>query len=134
MSETPEIREDQVDALLAAARERLAFGWTQGTMLQDLEGEPTSDPAEAARFCVLGAFAHASHSLHTDAYTYHSAMQRLCEAIDPDATRAAPLVFIPVWNDARERTQDDVLAAFDAALARAPRTSSAEPVFRSGAA
>jgi hypothetical protein len=110
--------ERQVDELLLAARERLAFGWTQGMTLQDLEGKPTSDPAEAARFCVLGAFAHASHALHTDAYTYHSAMQRLCEAIDPAATRAAPLVFIPVWNDAEERTQDDVLAAFDAALSR----------------
>ena len=113
-----EIREEQVDALLLAARERLAFGWTQGTTLQTLDGEPTSDPAEAARFCVLGAFAHASHSLHTDAGTYHSAMQRLCEAIDPDATRAAPLVFIPVWNDTEGRTQDEVLAAFDAALSR----------------
>jgi hypothetical protein len=118
VSEIPEIREDQVDELLLATRERLAFGWTQGTTLQDIDGVPTSDPAEAARFCVLGAFAHASHALHADVYTYHSAMQRLCEAIDPAATRAAPLVFIPVWNDARERTQDDVLAAFDAALAR----------------
>ena len=126
--------ETKIDELLLATRERLAFGWTQGTTLQDIDGEPTSDPAEAARFCVLGAFAHASHSLHTDAYTYHSAMQRLCEAIDPSATRAAPLVFIPVWNDAEERTQDDVLAAFDAALARAPRTSSAVPASRSGAA
>jgi hypothetical protein len=110
--------ETQVDELLLATRERLAFGWTQGTTLQTLDGEPTSDPAEAARFCVLGAFAHASHALHADAYTYHSAMQRLCEAIDPAATRAAPLVFIPVWNDAEGRTQDDVLAAFDAALSR----------------
>jgi hypothetical protein len=126
--------ETKVDELLLATRERLAFGWTQGTTLQDLDGRPTSDPAEAARFCVLGAFAHASHSLHADAYTYHSAMQRLCEAIDPAATRAAPLVFIPVWNDAQERTQDDVLAAFDAALSRAPRTSSAAPASRSGVA
>jgi hypothetical protein len=130
----PESRDAQVDELLLATRERLAFGWTQGTTLQDLDGAPTSDPAEAARFCVLGAFAHASHALHADAYTYHSAMQRLCETIDPSATRAAPLVFIPVWNDAEERTQDDVLAAFDAALARAPRTSSAVPASRSGAA
>ncbi|HVN60757.1 MAG TPA: hypothetical protein VMT59_05815 [Gaiellaceae bacterium] len=118
----PEIREEQVEELLLATRERLAFGWTQGTTLQDIHGEPTSDPAEAARFCVLGAFAHASHALHADADTYHSAMQRLCEAIDPAATRAAPLVFIPVWNDAQERTQDDVLAAFDAALSR-PRAA-----------
>ena len=114
----PESRDAQVDELLLAARERLAFGWTQGTTLQDIDGVPTSDPAEAARFCVLGAFAHASHALHADAYTYHSAMQRLCETIDPSATRAAPLVFIPVWNDAEGRTQDDFLAAFDAALSR----------------
>ena len=114
--------EAKVDELLLAARERLAFGWTQGTTLQDLGGAPTSDPAEAARFCVLGAFAHASHTLHSDAGTYHSALQRLCDVIDPGATRAAPLVAIPVWNDAEGRTQDDVLAALDAALAR-----SAEP-------
>ncbi len=112
----------KVDELLLATRERLAFGWTQGTTLQDLEGAPTSDPAEAARFCVLGAFAHASHSLHSDTDTYHSAMQRLCDVIDPAATRAAPLVAIPVWNDAQERTQDDVLAAFDAALSRSRAT------------
>lgn len=118
MSEIPEVREEQVEALLLAARERLAFGWTQGTTLQDLEGEPTSDPSEAVRFCVLGAFAHASHALHSDTYTYHSAMQRLCEVIDPGATRAAPLVVIPVWNDAQERTRGEVLAAFDAALSR----------------
>ncbi len=134
MSEIPEIREEQVAELLLAARERLAFGWTQGTTLQDIEGEPTSDPAEAARFCVLGAFAHASHSLHTDVYTYHSAMQRLCDVIDPGATRSAPLVVIPVWNDAHGRTQDEVLAAFDAALARASRTSSASPASHCGAA
>ena len=118
----PASRDAQVDELLLATRERLAFGWTQGTTLQDIDGVPTSDPAEAARFCVLGAFAHASHALHADAYTYHSAMQRLCETIDPSATRAAPLVFIPIWNDAEERTQDDVLAAFDAALSR-PRAA-----------
>ena len=110
--------ETQVDELLVATRERLAFGWTQGTTLQDLEGAPTSEPSEAARFCVLGAFAHASYSLGSDVDTYHSALQRLCDVIDPGATRAAPLVAIPVWNDAHERTQDDVLAAFDAALAR----------------
>jgi hypothetical protein len=116
--------EAQVDELLLAARERLAFGWTQGTTLQDLDGAPTSDPAEAARFCVLGALAHTSHALGSDTHTYHSAMQRLCEVIDPGATRAAPLVAIPVWNDAQERTQDDVLAAFDAALAGAGRVPS----------
>jgi hypothetical protein len=121
----PELPQDQVDELLLATRERLAFGWTQGTTLQDLDGAPTSDPARAARFCVLGAFAHASHALHADAYTYHTAMQRLCEAIDPAATRAAPLVYIPVWNDARERTQGEVLAAFDAALSRSG--AAAEP-------
>jgi len=107
-----------VDQLLLAARERLAFGWTQGTTLEDLDGAPTSDPAAAARFCVLGAFAHASHALHADTETYHSAMQRLCDVIDPSATRAAPLVAIPVWNDAAGRTQGEVLAAFDAALSR----------------
>jgi len=107
------IREEQVDELLLAARERLAFGWVQGTTLESLDGEPTSDPAEAARFCVLGAFAHASHALHSDATTYRRALQRLCEVIDP---KAAPEVAIPVWNDAKERTQGDVLAAFDAAL------------------
>lgn len=116
MNEIPEIREEQVEELLLAARERLAFGWTQGTTLEDLGGDPTSDPAEAVRFCVLGAFAHASHSLHSDAYTYRSAMQRLCEVIDPESS--APEVVIPIWNDAQERTQGDVLAAFDAALAR----------------
>ena len=126
MSEIPEIREEQVDELLLAARERLAFGWTQGTTLQDLEGAPTSDPSEAARFCVLGALAHASHALHSDVHTYHSAMQRLCEVIDPGATRAAPLVAIPVWNDAEGRTQDDVLAAFDAALSRSRAAAPAQ--------
>ena len=110
----------RVDELLVAARERLAFGWTQGATLETIDGERTSDPAEAARFCVLGAFAHASHELHADADTYHSAMQRLCDVIDPAATRAAPLVAIPVWNDAAERTQDEVLAAFDLALAGLP--------------
>ena len=112
----PETRETQVDELLRAARERLAFGWTQGTTLQTLEGEPTSDPAEAARFCVLGAFAHASHALGADARTYRRALQRLSEAVDPEADRSAPEVVLPVWNDAEERTQGDVLAAFDAAL------------------
>jgi hypothetical protein len=118
VNEIPEIREEQVEELLLATRERLAFGWVQGTTLQDLGGDPTSDPAEAARFCVLGAFAHASHSLHSDVYTYRSAMQRLCEVIDPEGS--APEVVIPIWNDALERTQGDVLAAFDTALARSP--------------
>jgi hypothetical protein len=120
VNEIPEIREEQVEELLLATRERLAFGWVQGTTLQDLGGDPTSDPEEAARFCVLGAFAHASHSLHADAYTYRSAMQRLCDVIDPAGL--APEVVIPVWNDALERTQAEVLAAFDVALSRSAST------------
>lgn len=98
--------------VLRDARGLIAKGWTQGEFSRDANGDycPMSDPA-AACFCAMGAVYRVTLSedgipipIHNDVYAL------LCDAVGGSVVD---------WNDRRGRTQAEVLAVFDRAIAAA---------------
>jgi hypothetical protein len=83
---------DETTKLLIAARERIERGWCQKKMR--LGGE----------VCMVGAMA--------DARANEEAWRRMARA-----TGIANLAVLADWNDRPERTKEEVLAAFDRAIA-----------------
>lgn len=103
--------------VLVRARGLIEQGWCQGVGARDARGhEVGALMREACSWCTLGALSRALDLSNTDAYgvDYTRAREAIADAIgrDCDGGRA-----IAVWNDHRERTQADVLAAFDRAIA-----------------
>jgi hypothetical protein len=82
--------------LLIAARELVERGWCKGIV--------------PGGVCADFALSH-SYRWHRDGdpLALDKAMDRLQRAIGP--------VRVPVWNDRPERTKEDVLAAYDRAIA-----------------
>lgn len=98
MSSARSVRE-----VLVAARERIAKpgGWTQRAYARDAEGRATAIfGGRAVCYCALGALT----SVDADPYVY--AVLRNVVEVSTD-----------LWNDAPGRTQAQVIAAFDAAIA-----------------
>lgn len=103
--------------ILKAAREKVAAGWTQGENARDEDGNPVGAGA-AACWCAYGAIDAATPREglgYAEFYRVRSdAMLILRDAIGlPGTNRIAD------WNDAPGRTQAEVLAAFDRAIALA---------------
>lgn len=98
--------ETTVVDVLRQARELLAEPgrWTQGSLARDADGHssPLRGPA-AVCWCSIGAVERITKTPGT-AYKY---------------LKAAMGCGIAAWNDAPERTQSEVVAAFDAAVALA---------------
>lgn len=98
--------------ILVKARDYIERGWSQGHYARTAAGRQTDeDDALAASWCPLGAIMMAapdSVRLRDDAG------DALCVAIGAEGKSGST---IPEWNDAAERTQADVLAAFDRAIA-----------------
>jgi hypothetical protein len=96
---------DAVKALVEA-RAMVAMGWTQGVYARDADGndiEDCDDTRDAACWCASGA-------LHLSGGTFGShARSALVAAIETSD--------IAGWNDDPARTQEEVLAAFDKAIA-----------------
>ena len=97
--------------LLMKAREMIGGpdAWTQGVSARDGADNkvvPWSD--EAVCFCPLGALDGARLSFGNDHVPYYAVLERLSAQMDHG---------IVGWNDAQERTHEDVLAAFDRAIA-----------------
>ena len=94
--------------ILTAARALVARGWCQNASARD-----TNDcdvhylSPSAVRFCMSGALAVAT----ANNFEFDKAKNYI------------GVGFIPYWNDAPERTQADVLAAFDAAVELARKES-----------
>jgi hypothetical protein len=95
---------------LGAVRKRIERGWSQEADARDGSGKAVAMVGESAEaWSVLGAFALAA----TDGIPInhiHGALRALA-----DVTQANSL---KEWNDAPLRTQQDVLDALDAAIAR----------------
>lgn len=85
---------------LVAARTLIAEGWTQGEYWTVIDG--------CKCYCPIGALTFASDG-YPAAFT--AAWQLLSRAINDK--------FLVRWNDRPERTQAEVLAAFDRAIALA---------------
>lgn len=91
--------------ILIGARERIARGWAQGNFAYNAEGDRvgSSDP-EACKWCVVGAI----YATTDRPFLRQDAMSAVAVHSKTGA--------LPIWNDAPERTQADVLAAFDRAI------------------
>lgn len=88
-------------SVLFAAREAVSRGWCQGTF-RDSEG----------RVCAVGAIRRAAggdESAVAPGITVNRALDTFIEAND------IPWL-VSSWNDAPNRTQNDVVAAFDRAI------------------
>lgn len=85
---------------LERARARVAKGWCQGWYAKGKSGKDVSILSKyAVQWCAIGAF-----KTHMPA----GAESALKQAIDT--------YHVIAWNDAKQRTQEEVLAAFDRAI------------------
>lgn len=92
---------------LKEARALIAQGWTQGCAARDAEGnDVNSVDISAVSFCIYGACRRASVGRRKESYK-----------LSTNALRDAGMINLSTWNDAPDRTQADVLALFDRAIA-----------------
>lgn len=95
--------------ILAEARELIAKGWTQGTPARNADGDDCGVyESEAQCFCSLGALWRAAGGI--------GVAVDAANALRAGATGSLASS-ISFWNDAPGRTQAEVLAAFDKAIA-----------------
>lgn len=100
-----------VKAKLIEARALIAKGWVQGTNAVKADGEVVaySDP-RATHFCTRGAIDRATNGKYDISFR---CVETLYDALD----RSELCVGISGYNDAPARTQTEVLALFDKAIA-----------------
>lgn len=102
-------------SLLRRARSYVARGWCQGANAKD--GNSTSvphDSANAVSWCVIGAERRASLDLlGTDRRFVDTGSCDACALL----AAVAGCEDTAEWNDAPGRTQEEVLEAYDAAIA-----------------
>jgi len=96
-------------AVLTRARETISNErrWCKGTLARGWLDVPVPVHSRfARRFCAIGAIERAGRVLGLP-------VEDACNALEWQTIRT-----IPYWNDARRRTHAEVVAAFDAAIAR----------------
>ncbi|MBN8245131.1 hypothetical protein JF546_19105 [Nitratireductor aquimarinus] len=98
-----------VKSVLAQARDLLAKGWVKEHYGEDAEGNTQHALSEkACKFCIVGALARVLGVDASKVHDNHPAVQALnCGGVGQ----------ILLWNDEDRRTQADVLALFDKAIA-----------------
>lgn len=97
--------------LLTEARALIAQGWTQHYTARDAAGDPVpTNKQEACSFCAVGALMAVGRPQDFEA-SLHAAAVLL-------AALPEPFTSIVDFNDAKGRTQDEVLALFDLAIAK----------------
>lgn len=100
--------------VLKEARALIAKGWTQGAFARDGNYQPVQVGDDAAEcYCISGALHLAADTRITwkqQPETFNQAWRALEHVTD---TR----ISLVQWNDAPERELDEVLAAFDRAIA-----------------
>jgi len=109
------------DYLKAAVRERMVLArglisdpakWTKGAFARTREDRVCGvRTVGAVKFCMSGAMGQIG-SLHDDLHA--EAIKVVMEAMDAQGTDQR---FVSNWNDAPERTHEEVLAMFDKAIA-----------------
>lgn len=112
------------DRIIEGAAARLAIGWTQEHMAEDVHGL-ACDPedTEAAAWCALGAVTAAVDSLalndaRQERKAIRAALYRVAFAAgcaDDDWEEGIESA-VSSWNDDDRRTQEDVVLAFKRAL------------------
>lgn len=95
-------------------------GWTQGTYARDANGDDQSHrktSSDVTCFCSIGAIDVSTPRACRGEHVYYmhksraEAMSALRHAISPNSD-----IPIAVWNDALQRTQKEVVEAFDKAI------------------
>lgn len=114
----------ELDILKEARRLIDEKGWTQGAFARDISGSPASNPGSmiATRFCVAGACLAASSRLEGDPDQDRTRVRLSALGLFREVNDVAET---PAWNDAPSRTKDDVLRAFDRAIAEAEKGAAA---------
>lgn len=99
----------EVVALLRRGRERIAKGWCQRELAVDTNGRLVfPDSPSACRWCAIGGL--------VDSVAANDGLENA--AVDA-LSRAIGGLRVSEWQDRPERTQADVLAAYDRAIALA---------------
>lgn len=108
-----------VKELLIRARGRIEKGWCQGAYAKNADGDGVgaTDP-DATSFCIRGAIL----AVGPLDYSVRSPAYGLLENV-VDRISQSPCDSLAGYNDAPERTQAEVLAVFDAAIALADPTT-----------
>lgn len=92
--------------LLVQSRALVAVGWCQGTSARDAKGRVTPfGGKDAVCFCMSGAMCHLMNFIYEPHRRATAAVKKVVG------------LQIAAWNDKFERTQEEVLAAYDAAIA-----------------
>jgi hypothetical protein len=115
-----EEREEQwIDEVLEAAKERLEFGWTQGSIAETLDGMKQVAPdAQSAAFCLLGALKSGAAELGADVYTLRRAERLVAETIDRNKRAFECRGLIAGWNDTAGRSKAEVIGVIERTLSR----------------
>lgn len=116
------VQEDKPAASVADILDRAADliepegAWTQGALARDEAGLEALDPEDpdACCWCVAGAIQHVAGGGWPDSVfdLYHAARRSVLVAVGMDENDR-----IAIWNDARHRTQAEVVAALRQAAA-----------------
>ena len=94
--------------ILIAAREKIEQGWTQKTYARSEDGDSVAyNSPDAICWCAVGAICAVDSSLSS---AVDRATKILAETIE--ISRSS----LTEWNDAPDRTQDEVLIAFGWAI------------------
>lgn len=100
---------------LEAARALLARGWTQNVCARNEKGEGVGSRApEAVCWCALGAINAVTSSSFEGAAVRAAVYQAILDSV----RSRHPFLDLSGWNDRPNRTQEEVLELFDAAIAR----------------
>ncbi len=103
----------EVVRVLVRARELLQRGWCKGGFAKKGNKRVHFLKPEADHFCVMGAIHRADSELTKTGAAFYPAFMAILGAIGGQCCEA-----IPTWNDAKERTQADVLRLLDGILAK----------------
>jgi hypothetical protein len=100
--------------ILSTARKLIEAGWIQDTFAEDMFGNPVySTDAAACRWCLSGALNKADDVYDRPGPLAVYAFEAIKDEIGEHDIEA--------WNDAPDRTQDEVLALIDRVIAKLTR-------------
>lgn len=99
---------------LKQAKVLVANGWCQGSYTRDSHGTPSHFSRTSASWCIQGSVIEACRL--SDSNMTEEVLDLLREAIGLEHWD-----LISKWNDEKDRTQEEVLQVFDAAIVLAEK-------------
>lgn len=118
---------NNVVSVLKLGRELIEAGWTQGVFARDAEGEPLDPYEQKGRptcYCTIGAvdravFEYRQGDASEGRYRALKAIQRAVLTNHRDLYPGRMILrnlLVGEWNDAEDRTKEEVLAVYDKAI------------------